>query len=116
MMHLIAEGVEFDAAFRSRLSEHAKKSGGPDIWVCLRQWGPDNQRAAKSLKSDLGELLVCGELLLGPHAEQSLRDLAHYKQVQQILLDTARDPTATKMTRERASQILRFTKAVRGKQ
>ena len=43
----------------------------------------------------------------------TVHDLAHYQHVQQILLETARDPTAKKLTRELASDIVRFTKAVR---
>jgi len=116
LIQLITEGVEFDAEFRSRLLEDAEKFGAPALWVCLLRWEPENQRAIKALVSALGWLTLHGELLLNSEAERVLRDLAHYQQVQQILLDTARDPTVTKMTRERASQILRDAKAVRGKQ
>ena len=116
LIQLVTEGVEFDEEFRLRVLEDAEKFVVPAFWVCLLRWEPDNQRAAKAVVSALGELLLRGELLLHSEAERALRDLAHHKQVQQILLDTARDPTALKLTRERASEILRFAKAVIGKQ
>jgi len=49
-------------------------------------------------------------------SERALRNLFHHLPVQQVLLDTVRDPSILQLTRERAALILQDAKAVRGKQ
>ena len=107
LIEMISAGVEFDAEFR-RLLECANEHDVPAFWVCQLQWEPDNQRAVKALLSSLA--------WSQSESERALRNLFHHLPVQQVLLDTVRDPSILQLTRERAALILQDAKAVRGKQ
>ena len=107
LIEMIWTGVEFDAEFR-RLLEHENEHDVPAFWVCLLLWEPDNQRAVKALLSSLA--------WSQSESERALRNLFHHLPVQQVLLDTVRDPSIFQWTRERAALILQDAKAVRGKQ